>query len=743
MPLLRVVGGRKATTIGVVGTDYKARDTRGGDCRVYNGDLTFSTTVREKTMQEEKRCMWEIGCRYERSPDSNVTGHEVAALVAPNPDRVSVHCPMVIPAELRGKICEQAGRMFANQPEWERCDFAAVVRVLGGMLAACTFDSDYSTRDFLPDGKFIVRGANVPMCSWSFGENAVYVPKSVDSECYERTWAAITCAINICGSGVITENLEIKDDRVVLDHHYKGRALWNGCCRAVNIFAGYFEELGMSDVFSIAFTSGLHSVATVVAHSDEGGCIRDVLRNMNFCKPYGAIPPLRVPVNTMTVAYGNSVADLQTYVDGLLLSSAATVAHSDPMIKYQEKYYPTFISSARASSGSPDLAQEMLESLNDIIQPFSALYSANLSKLYGLNSFKTPSCLQSLFSCACSLLSSRPKSALRHFNYETMVPYFWVEPTCLLSPNCYGSLAEEYGSGSLGDFNSDTYIRLFEDIEEFGSTHDMMDACVKFTSLRKSGLMLWLGGHKLDGCAQIVPVQIGVNDIINTRKPNTKELVEGLERGDSIDKYMWTRGQSALPHPGEFLNIAGLIGVRFTRIPSFSPDYKKTALPNFRELLGNGEVCIRTTRVGRTKDAGMCTFSDRMIKWRGAATRSLANVSRWLSDFGDAKGLPMVVSTIPPSGNRLHYGAEVESGVASVSGISNVQRLGPETSILGTVATGAPVHPSGLDQALRAPRRVASRSIGGGVARMEPTSHEVCDSGGGGPDDLAAPPPIP
>lgn len=174
------------------------------------------------------------------------------------------------------------------------------------------------------------------------------------------------------------------------------------------------------------FLAGLHDVVSVEAHTDEGGFCRDLLRHMPMGLPSGVLGgrPAQVVVFPAPAAgAGRSLASYAATVDCMAIASAAMFAVSDPGV--------------RPGSDMPTTSHWGAEGdwhgHQSIIMNSVALVGVEWVRRLGMGCgvYGDGDEMGSLFSAAAASIFEGAVN--RHLEFESVHPWFWIEPTCILT----------------------------------------------------------------------------------------------------------------------------------------------------------------------------------------------------------------------------------------------------------------------------------------------------------------------
>jgi porphobilinogen deaminase len=113
----------------------------------------------------------------------------------------------------------------------------------------------------------------------------------------EACFCALVAAANSVGSRVVTDVLALSNDNnsptIV---RYENAQLAQGCMAGIRMIMSMMDISCAGAIGAYAITKGVHSIATVVGHTDEGSWMRTVLRQGKFCPSYGGVFHFRIRI---------------------------------------------------------------------------------------------------------------------------------------------------------------------------------------------------------------------------------------------------------------------------------------------------------------------------------------------------------------------------------------------------------------------------------------------------------------
>lgn len=590
------------------------------------------------------------------------------------------------------------GRKYSNfSGSFMRASLGGVVERLACALATHSLFGDVTT-DRIAAGmplRVSALGAHdTPVTSLT---NSVFIPRVVESQVTQDTWSVLVHAVAGEGSAVVTDilNLDAATRQPILPAVDRNE-IANPIVSALQLLGANMNSSNQGTLFALSVTRGLHTALSVVGHTDEGGITRDLLRCARQSAPFGGINPNPAPYVGLPSLASTRPADISGYVDSIALVTAGAVAHCDPGQWHDGVWFPQFFSALadtprllrpgegeEVQGAGPQLRAQVVASVSQ----FSELYCRALGTIFGCRGDVLHAA--GFMSASAHSLPADP----RHLRYASVTPWYWIEPTSLLPTNLIGSEAEACGSGALGEVAMPTEVPGFEAIQPVGNG-DLLRSYWKafFPSARRSGLLLHFWGHPLDGVATVIPRQLDVSGIIQpgAGPVGTPDQVrDRLEDGLPLSDYLWTRGQSPFPAPGEFLNLGANMGFLLKHVSmDAAGGYREEHMYNSGEVMG-ARVSILAARPMGIDTAQSNAGSRDSRRARTKAAVSLANARRRLGIFGTNDAGEMPISFGPPSGGPPPP-LERHSG-QSGGGVGRPVQLrpGPEHSSV-TQAVGEP-----------------------------------------------------
>jgi len=494
---------------------------------------------------------YEVGRRYKKARD---------ALAPPSESAMPIDCSVDInPAEAAN--FEGLARRFSNfSPQWQKMDLTAIVeRLAMGVASAATYGSidTGALRGGSPTRVVALGTLDSPQTA---SISSVFIPRTVDTVGNDSVFAVLTAAANGCGASVTTDvlRLDANTNQPVVPG-VGGPAFATACVEALRVLGANMETSGAGDLFAYAVTRGVHRVVSVVAHTDEGGFMRALLRHDRFRVPSGGINQALRHYPALPALASTSIAAQAAWVDAIALKTAAAVAHCDPLVPGAGGLYPSVFSSAHgdlAPAGTVDPSPDDADAravgrqIAGDLGRFAPLYMGALRSVFGLST--SSGVAESHFCTVGARALEQSGGVDRHLKFKTVAPYFWVEPTSLLAHDQFGTPAEAEGYGARvtpGCERAESCFEQFSMLEK-GSSANHMTVAFKMRSARTSALVSLMASAPAP-LADIKLFQFDDSSILlpGDQGPTAGTVSAKHVAADPLSSYLWARGQSCFPAP--------------------------------------------------------------------------------------------------------------------------------------------------------------------------------------------------
>lgn len=684
---------------GVIGADDTYRRYRAG---VY-----MQTPDQGSPTAQARSIFYEVGRRFGRARD---------VLAQPAPEAMPVDCSVDInPSE--ASSFEGVARRFSNfSPQWVKMDLAAMVERLAKGVAAYSVYGGVDTTALRGGLALRVTALGTLDSPQTASIHSVFIPRTVDTVGNDHVFAVLVAAANGCGAAVTTDvvRLDANTNQPVVPA-VAGAAFATACVEALRVLGANMEASGAGDVYAYALTRGIHSSVSVVAHTDEGGFLRALLRHDRFRVPYGGINQGLRHYPALPALASTAPPSIAAWVDAIALKTAAAVGHCDPLVPGPGGLYPSVFTAKDGLMSAPGQvgedptdadARAIGRQIAADLGRFAPLYMRALTTIFGL---ATHSGVAESHFCTVGARSLDQAGHVdRHLRHKTVAPYFWVEPTSLLRDTAFGTLAESEGFGAKvtpGDSRDYPCFERFRALET-GRSATFATVAFKMRTARTSALVSAFAGrpapladlrlYQFDESAVALPGDQG---------PTAGDVAAKHAAADPLSSYLWVRGQSCFPAPAEFLNIQGNYGAK-VKLVDWDDDFNATIsdLPNESEM-STSVVTFRVS-IPMGLDSGPSNYEDRQARRaRSRAASALAQAVVRSRATGLAVTPTMEVSDVPPTFDeaRPAYADDEPAGHGADPGTTT--GLGVAAgSDRGREVRGAPLAPTAHHQPQRAPR---------------------------------------
>ncbi|UBZ25889.1 coat protein [Neofusicoccum parvum victorivirus 3] len=705
--------------------------------RKYRSNIRTDSTIAGRVDTRVAQVQYEIGPRY----------HSAAELFRPLPEEVvKLDASYPMSTALSEDFVGLARKYSNFSATFQFGSLAALVERVAKTLAAATvFEEPFDT-DTIRGGEPLFVSAlgtlDGPVNSLA---GTIFIPRLVDSVLTPNVFAVLINAAAGEGSRVVTDILEIDvTTRRAILPVLSSDDIATPCVEALRVLGANMIACDQGPLFALALLRGLNAALSLVGHTDEGGIFRDLFRVSGFDSPYGGIHYGLEPYSGIPALSTNNVKDASCYVDGLLVAGAALVAHCDPGQEYGGNWFPTILQGTSADVaevrpgnnqvGTEDMARRNKHLLANAVPQFAEHYSRGLGRLFAAEG---SSRLVSTTMSACARLLD---NNCRHLRHPSVAPFFWVEPTGLLPPDFVGTPAEENSCGSLAFRGATRTRQAWDDIVRVGEEDPTFTSYAVSLRFARSSWFLahWLG-HPANGLGAIQVRQLDPNGVIHPGPcPDNQEVRDRVEAALPLTSYLWTRGQSPFPAPGEFLNLGGTIGL-LVRHLTMDDDGIPTEehVPTAREFLDT-TVSVSAGRLLGLPNGQHNAYDSDARRARTRATRELAAASARARLYGVVGVGEMPILTTapvlrarappPPRTDHPDSGGNGRTLLGPHTGLGRPQQV-PDRETRGDPKTTTEMHGAVTGPPLP-PQRAVNPPGGGGNPPPPPPSDT---SSGGGP----------
>ncbi|AAD11602.1 coat protein [Sphaeropsis sapinea RNA virus 2] len=696
--------------------------------RRYRAALRIRAPDRGNYLTSTRSIFYEVGRRYGSGGD---------ALAPPPEAAMRIDCSVPInPAEAAN--FEGLARRFSNfSPQWEMMDLAAIAeRLAKGVAAASVYGQGLDTQALRAGQPIRVVALGTLDSPQTASTASVFIPRTVDAVSNDHVFAVLCAAANGAGAAVTTDVLRLDaNTNQPIVPAVTGAAFTTACVEALRMVGANMEASGAGDVFAYAVTRAIHSIVSVVAHTDEGGIMRGLLRHDAFRVPYGGINQALRQYPGLPPLASVAQSAVSAWVDAIALKTAAVVAHCDPLVPGAGGLFPTVFVSRGDVPAAPGTAEGDITDAQALsvarqmaadLGRFAPMYMRALTMIFGLRS-NSAIAEQHFCTAGARYLDQDGHRIDRHLRHGTVAPYFWVEPTSLIPHDFLGTAAEaaDYAAkcSPMGGVRSQP---LFEEhrILGHGATANHMSLAFKMRSARTSAFVAAyaaspsvLGNFRLyqfDSASVVLPGDQG---------PTNGTVADKHAAADPLSSYLWVRGQSAIPAPAEFMNTQSAYGAK-VRLIKWDDDWDATRTDAPDEMDFQGSIDWAVT-VPTGLAIGASNAPDRAAKRaRTRAATALAQVLQQMRGAGPASSPVMEISDVPPDfgGAREEYRNTNNNVFAGNPGAGVIGGEAGAVAPQVPAHRGPPLGPTTHHQALRAPQlpRPGQAGAGGGGAAPPP-----------------------
>lgn len=462
-----------------------------------------------------------------------------------------------------------AARKYANVPtDFAYMDQAGTIQRLAAAIAFYASYGELTKDHMLNELPLVVTSVGSAIASATSNRNGTFISKSADQTCATNTLAALCFAV--CGEGgtVVTDIVAIEagSNRALVGNPVDSD-LAEGCYNALCFIADNYNQVGAGEIFAYALTRGLHSVVTVNGHSDEGGVMRSILRASGFAIPYGGISVTKNGYTGLPRPSGSSALAWTTWVDNIALMTAGLVAVCDPCVEKDGMLFPTVLTNRRRgphldltepADTSAAEATYLGAELSNVMPEFAKLYAGELLRAFRGTGGAGSMVVAHMTLCA-NLLAVHGD---RHLMYEVVAPFYWIEPTSVVSGSAADLPANVGGFGVLCERGEGTSKPGMEKVYSYESSGFSHLSVVRWRTARTNPALIHLNMHHEDGLANITFRQ--VNDAgfgLTGAVRGAKTVREAVENEVDLADFHWQRGDCELPHPAECLYVDGAVGL--------------------------------------------------------------------------------------------------------------------------------------------------------------------------------------
>lgn len=508
--------------------------------------------------------------------------------------------------------------------------------VYGGamLLSAMTNDEHFDLSFLVPECGLNVTGNVNPNSIDDVNISECYIERGFGRRYNGYVWPIAVLLANLSGSGVVTDSLLLSSNGIPDIKLPRGSFAWTGLSGLLACLANYYQVAGDFDIFCLWFFKGLHSGSTVVAHTDEGGLMRDILRVGSPPPCYGGLPSdvlyyPSIAVLGLEARYSN----LAKWVDSYLLMSAGLVAHCDPGALGDDGRFRSSIFSVEEEyrdvapdKYTADTVESMVEGMLVKFGSFAEDYMRGLHKILGEEADTSSKRAATIFAdSARDGLISRDGIVSRHIRMRAIVPYYWIEPTSILPSRFLGTAAEIYLQGSWCSATEIRHLPMCPGwVADSPNENSVVGRySVPLVDARANPLFTWMYGAKSNALGRFNIIKAQPDKLVLHGAGLGDDCAVKMCAGATFADMPWTRGDSGMPCPGECTYLATCIRVLVRHEMSWLGHEERRAcrsLPSSRTLL---DTMIRIESSALFCD-GSGTLSSAPSEVRRARARAFA-----------------------------------------------------------------------------------------------------------------------
>lgn len=597
--------------------------------RQYVGSVSSVMTLCNRPDTNNRAILYQIG-RHTVMPAA-VAGEQLPAAAtwvktAPRPE-LSVRMDVDLPDSIAGELAALSRKHTNFSASFKTADLCGLGYTLAAAVATFSVNQRLTTADIRCGQPLRVRVLSVADDPIAASDASVFIPRSAESRYLQGSFAALVAAANSYGTLVYTDVVATNAAGAAIITEPAGAALAVGCVNALRILLSMYNVAGHGDVMAYAITKGIHSVLTVVGHSDEGGYMRDVTRALEYANPFGGVYcAFAEDFVGLPVPDVRNPGLITTLVDAIALKTAGLVALCAPLAVVNGKKFPMVYVSDQAprvhdggvdSPAGDNWGESIAGQLAADMALFSGQYAAALAEVFGV-SCSTGNTVRMLDAQAGSIVRQANN---RHLRFAACAPWFWIEPTSLFGTRL-DTEAENAGYGLYATTMDKSEYPCFEGLTKLTENTNFGEYAILHRSARTNKLYAHLLWHNRDGLANIIPSQFVSSSTLF--KGGTTTVAAARTAFSGLDEYMWGRGQSTLPHPAEFMYTGNVMGVRVSHTVYDINLNQMTAchVPTPDELAG-GTVVFSASRPIFINQAVMANHPTVVLRGRTVAALAL------------------------------------------------------------------------------------------------------------------------
>lgn len=484
---------------------------------------------------------------------------------------------------LNTKICRElesiVKRYDKNYPSFAECDLSGVMHVLG--RAVGYFQSGrYLTCEMIRCGQPVNISSLATLSKTELDGNSVFIPHQEDFILF----TVLAAAVNANGVGVFTNyvygdlnKVALSEEEEIADCFY---AVW-GAVRALFAMA---DASDAGAVMAAAFTSGLHSAVTVLSHTAEGGLVGDMLRNVGYARPRGAIYTKYAHRFTglPELDEKRSFLQLGEVIDSVVLITAAQAARADPLVKRGNAWYPSvfYVKESKEKQSLLEIAEKQLKNVALRGQKFCRNYAALLSATFEVSGGEGIAA-----EALCQGFGNIPAEGNPHACFRAIAPFYWIEPTTLFPRRDPQIVADLHGYGVLCGTKESAQMPFYELGADMVETDMEERIRIRWRSARTVGLVLAGLGKDNNQLEDVNLWSFGGSQMGLWGGGQDRRMV----LRSRLHEILWKHSDAMVPAPAECLYGSAFIDLRICkrRVDKDGEQTYRTQLPTREDGIGD------------------------------------------------------------------------------------------------------------------------------------------------------------
>lgn len=428
-------------------------------------------------------------------------------------------------------------------------NFNGILRRLGQSLAYYT-----SPQGDCDDPSWILGGRGLVISEAKAGRtyraSGMYIQThGTDGRADSDTMGVIAHAAAATGAPVFASELYVAGNNWAT-RLPTGSALCEAIHRAAQLLIDSAGMSGGGVAALFSYTTGMHDVVSVNAHTDEGGFARDVMRSIPIEPAKGAVAGqprqlVQMPVPSMNV--GINIGTFVLIVHRMVLATAALFAVADPGVA-ENSAIPATCLKAPGSDW-----QDHEPAINLFVNKWINSYSLRLASGAGM-AWDDDQSISRMFSAGMAELFGERENC-RHLEPDVIHPCFWIEPTPILR-DTDDTVQFSIVCPMLGKRDGGTNELPMWGEKAVGEQYgDRYELAMQWDSFRNLGA--WYvyspNSNALDGLSQCrVQHSMGHERTTDLRGMRSSLISPGIAaagQAGSLLELAWTLGSSGVPPP--------------------------------------------------------------------------------------------------------------------------------------------------------------------------------------------------